>query len=791
MKVQNYGHIKSIDELHRYVEWLNKKDDPIGFDIETGYWGLDREKGAVQPHIEDSFIVGFSLTRDSRAARYVPLGHDYGPNLDPDEVWPIVKPTLEQTRIIAHNAKFEKRFCRTVDIELGIVGDSMLQAYVAAEFPEVGLKYMVERIFGHKMKEFKDLFPGISDADLKKVRFNTVEMTPEVVSYACEDAAWCLALHDRLNEYLVAQLPGVYRLELLIMEILCDMEDWGVSVDWPGIKGTREQIEPFLYHLKNELREVLSARVGRDLSDLNFGSPKQLREVLFDDMGLKPAKYTDKGAASTDNISLTKLSKQDEMVKQLLELREVENLHKRLIAWLDERPDKPRTRGSDGKVHASYSQTVVPTGRFSASEPAIQQLPKDWSWTLLDGSEFAGNYRDFLVPTPGRYFIGFDYSQIELRVIAGLAGEKQLLEAFKNGDDVHTLTAARMLGIRVEDVDPKKDRPIGKTMNFALIYGMGVKSLAARLGLSDERAQELYDNYFAQFPAITAWMAKARMLGGKHGYTESWLGRRAKVWAALATDHKTQSKAPRIYGNYPVQGGAADYMKLAMVKVMRKLKEENLWGNGVWMLMNQHDALEFEVDESLDPHYIMDMLRPVVEFDVPIFPPIESDWEFGYRYGSCWKFLPDMEVEKTEEGHWHPVGDAELSEHEIYLAPTGSDAVADMEGVLEMLDLEEEETDAQESLSMGRTIIVELEDMPTATGYPRFVEYLKSKPGFNTVIVRTPQGDVTPMKDGCGAELEDSARFKLYLGACKVYYPEEEISGYGLDLSHSAEVSST
>ena len=774
MTAKNYGSVQTIDGLKALVDALLEQKKPIGFDIETGYTGPDRIKGSLQ--IGSNIIVGFSLTNDPSWARYVPLAHDDGNNLDPVEVWPIVKPLLETLPVIAHNAKFEIRNMRAhTDIELAVMADSMLDAYVLSEWQSVGLKQLVKEIFGHEQTGLIELFEVVGMKLPKNkepmLRFNFLPSNhPEVVSYACEDAAWCLALYYHYHQRAVEERGAMQRLEHAIMQLMAEVESYGVAIDWEGLELARAQAELFVPEMEAEVKRRFSEWAKTDLSAVNLSSSAQMSKLLYETLGLSTTRMTKSGKMSSDAIAMEKLSKEYPTVKKLLELREAQNLARRIEKWL-----KEYRWAEDQRVRANYNQVQVTTGRFAANDPAIQQLPKVWRWITYgdfnplkeenqqlwaeysqpatNGKEYwTGNFRDFVVAAPGKYLLTFDFSQVELRVLAGVSQEPYLLNAFAKGIDVHTVTAALMLGKSVDQVDKKLDRPKGKTMNFALLYGMGIKSLAERMAVSVDEAKKLYDAYFREFSAVRDWMEKAKADGMLHGYAETPFGRRDTVWELVSSNPAIRNKAERKFVNSPIQGGAADYMKIAMVRARQALSDRGWWGREVMMIMNQHDSLSFEVDNSLSPEQVRDVLAPAVTFEVPNYPQIIADWELGQRWGSStpWKDEP-VEFDGT---HWKVVTD-EVSEE-----PIGS-------------------VDTMETTVSAETpvrIVVELSKMPTEDRFELFMDLVRATPGINSLCVRTPWGSDVEIPHTTGLTADDSGRVSLIFGGASVHEAAESVS---------------
>ena len=817
--MQNYGLVKSLDELKKLLDHLNQAVERgawLGFDIETGYSGPDRKKGALDVAWKAQFVSGFSISPHAGMARYVAVAHDVGPNLPEEVVWELMKPLLETAPIVCHNAKYEKMNLLILDkksrgprIDLNVQCDTMLASYVLSEWPRNGLKDLVEWNFGHKMSLITDLFPSLTAKQLDCLRFNVLELTPDVVSYACEDAAWTLALREKIDHRARADRRFMHQLEHSIMQVMTDVETYGIQVDFDSMKQAFLQAPGYVARMEKAVKDGFSELLGgADLSGLNLGSAQQLGKIFYEPppagLGLAPVKSSEKtGKPSTDAIALERLSRDIPPIKKLLEVREVNNLTRRLDKWLHEQGDFSH----DYRVHASYGQTIVPTGRFAANEPAIQQCPKDWRWTVEEpgfniwqddtsewdewcssrenGKDFwAGNFRDFIVAKPDFYLLTFDYSQIELRTLAGMSQEPALLKVFAEGGDVHTLTAAKMLGKPVEQVS-KKDRAVGKTMNFALIYGMGAKSLADRLALPLQRARELYDEYFAQFPSVAMWMQRTKETGKQQGYVETYFERKMTVWELQSDNRAIYAKAERVMGNYPIQGtGSGDIPKIAMVRAAQVLKAKGWWMSACTMVMNQHDSLSFEVSNDLDPEQVRALLEPAVVFDIPRFPQIVVDWELGQRWGSStpWK---ENKAPTWEDGQWKlvevlpstrsgPDGSGGRAEEPPSALPSGK-ALVPRHGLAE--ELASEPTAAHHepaSASSPCTLIVELPEQPVDSAVERFLDMLEACPGLNRVFLRTPGGEIE-LWDGTGIGMADQSRISLIFPGVKLAIPSEEI----------------
>ena len=1136
---RDYAAITTIEAAKALAEKLLKDNLTIGFDVETGYSGEPFPKRSVDPSHKDQFIVGFSITNSKSWARYIPLRHDgYEHNLNPREVWEIFRPVLEGLDMVAHHKKFEDKNLKMLPLHgdadkpicTKVGHDSMLDAYVLGQWKEVGLKFLSETILGVKQMTLGELFEielgkKLTANDMKKIRFNVLPVTQNVIDYACDDAALCLELHEFFGPLLEQEGPNpmlIHNLERYISYFMADMELEGVAVDWDLMELSAARHPKFSENYLKAVRNEFSYYTDTDMESLNFGSSTQMRKLLYTDMGLTVTRMTkskDNPQPSTDATALAALSKENEAVKKLLKYREIGVMGTRHKKWLTE-----TTHSWDKRAHASYNQTRVPTGRFSAADPAIQQLPKTWFWSvddrvkydkkmglynpenLVNGEDFwYGNFRDFIISAPGKYFLTYDVSQGELRVLAGVSQEKRLIEAFVNGEDVHTLTAAMMLGKEPEDVEDA-DRQIGKalpldegvltpqgwvemgslkvgdvvttpsgtakihgvypqegdreiyvvrttdggrtradgehlwethrglvtteelqpkdalptavfrpekpiacpmdpytlgvlicagtfgnptlqmeirtgdenilnlmkfpegvtvsmtkdrrskkiytvsggseksrkysnsstdglwrnpleavlcelglrtsydartqrrggvaaehkfipavvyhmsafdrmmvlrgimdargilnnsrsaevsftsprlaagvqelvwglggraavsrtrrnglglkgrnvakhtvilttettpfnnpylslkwqtypvfrtiesitkeykkaptqcialddgiglfvagdymvthnTMNFALLYQMGEKSLSETLAISKDRASELYANYFKQFTSVTMWMDEARRNGKSKGYAETFLGRRMPLWGLDSPSRGVRGAAERASVNYPIQGGLADIVKIVMLRSYKALEEAGLWGNGVMMVMNQHDALTFEVDNSLDPVYVRGLLAEAANLKFKGFPNFVIDWEMGTRWGSStpWNNEP---VFQDENGNWHvDKGDTKVEQKVIAEKPK----------------MTKTDTPVAPVLTEEKELHVATEQSPSRERLVEFFDLVKRNPGDTKVTLLAPGLTyVLPVKTSLS--VNDSARISLALNGAIVRVPENSAS---------------
>jgi DNA polymerase-1 len=798
--IRNYEAITSIEALAERTERVIQDQKPFGYDIETGYLGSDRDKGAI--HRSTAILVGISFTNSLDWARYVPLAHDAGGNLDNYQAAQLFWDMLSTGLGVAHNAAFELRhlskwFLQELadDPERGeqvraskgyfpIRSDSMVEAYLAADYPNFGLKFLTKEMFGHVQTELHELFSAdLKVKNRKAIRFNTLELTPQVISYACEDSIWCLAIHQRYYDKVKDRLLFTVE-KSIVQDVLPLMEDEGLVYDWTLMRRAADLLRDFRDRFNAEIMADLSDMSGAPVA-INLASPLQVRKTLYEGLGMKTTVYTDKTrdlepakrVMSTSDLALKKLASQFPVVKKILQWREQTKL---LGTYLD-KYETAYNIADDGRAHPSLLSAFVITGRFACSDPNYQQSPRKYHFDLAEakaaheageeppvGTCFKFNFRDAIKAPADHYILGFDLSQAELRAIAGEAQEHALLEAFENGDDVHRVTASLMLGVPLADVT-EEQRGVGKMLNFALLYGMSTKGLADRLNISMEEAQSLMDKYFAGLSAIAAYMTKQVRIGKEKNYVTSRFGRKMPIWEYLSENPYIRSKGDRACVNYPIQGAATgDYMKIAMVRVVHALKKAGLLDK-VKLVMNVHDALEFYVHKSLTPEEVIAVLKPAVVFDVPGWPTMKADWHVAKRWGS------PVDIEVHDDGSVTTKG-AKLEE----IVPS---IEIDEEGneIVELPEVDEK-TLREAARVGGRRVVITIEDMPTSEGWSQFKAFLARLPGGNRVSLVTPEGDIElPFETGLSAS-HLGAVSQLLPGA-RVEYVAEHVENLVGDLS--------
>ncbi|MEV3835380.1 DNA polymerase I [Aeromonas allosaccharophila] len=548
-------------------------------------------------------IVGVSFAVEPGKAAYVPFGHDYlGAPVQLSEAVVLgkLKPLLEDpTRLkVGQNLKYDRNVLLNHDIDLqGIAYDTMLESYVLnSTASRHDMDSLAKRYLGVETTSFED----IAGKGVKQLTFNQIELE-QAAPYAAEDADITLRLHQTLWGQLEA-VPGLAKvfseIELPLLPVLARMELLGTTIDPKLLHQQSQEIEVRLAELEKQAHELAG-------QEFNLSSPKQLGEILFTKLGLPIIKKTPKGAPSTAEEVLAELAETYELPRLLMEHR---GLAKLKSTYTDKLPlmIKPQT----GRVHTSYHQAVAATGRLSSSDPNLQNIPVR--------NEQGRRIRQAFIPSAGYKLVAADYSQIELRIMAHLSGDKGLLTAFAEGKDIHKATAAEVFGVALDAVTTDMRRS-AKAINFGLIYGMSAFGLAKQLGIGRAEAQKYMDLYFERYPGVLEYMERTRQQAEAQGYVETLFGRRLYLPDIKSRNAGLRKAAERAAINAPMQGTAADIIKRAMINVdswIRGIEDES-----IRMLMQVHDELVFEIREEKLEEYvaiIKEKMSAAAELHVPL-----------------------------------------------------------------------------------------------------------------------------------------------------------------------------
>ncbi|MEQ1488512.1 MAG: DNA polymerase I [Methylotenera sp.] len=597
---RNFETILSNEQLDTWLAKL-KAAELICFDTETT---------SLDPMTAK--IVGMSFSVEAGSAAYLPLKHDYfdAPDqLNFAETLAKIKPILENTNIkkVGQNLKYDCHVLANHGIALnGIAHDTMLQSYVFESHKTHGMDALAERHLGLQTIHFED----VAGKGAKQVGFNqvTVEVAAE---YAAEDADITLQLHEAMYPQIAAdaKLDYIYsQIEMPSSACLFTIERNGVLIDSAMLHAQSNEIGLKLIALENQAYELAG-------QPFNLASPKQLQEILFDKLGIKPTKKTPSGAPSTDEDVLQELALDHPLPKVLLEYR---GLAKLKSTYTDKLPKM--INAATGRVHTSYNQAVAITGRLASSDPNLQNIPV----RSVEGRRI----REAFIAPQGSHIVSADYSQIELRIMAHLSQDAGMLQAFANNEDIHRHTAAEVFGVERDAVD-NEQRRYAKVINFGLIYGMSAFGLAQNLNIERSAAASYIERYFARYPGVREYMQNTREIAKQKGYVETYFGRRLWVPEINSANGQRRAGAERAAINAPMQGTAADLIKLAMIAVDKWLKTEKL---ATKLIMQVHDELVLEVPDNeleLVKTMLPILMQNVAKLDVPLLAEvgIGNNWE--------------------------------------------------------------------------------------------------------------------------------------------------------------------
>ncbi|MGY3685580.1 DNA polymerase I [Vibrio coralliilyticus] len=585
---------ETILDQQAFNTWLDKlkASDVFAFDTETD--SLDYMVAN---------LVGVSFATEEGVAAYVPVAHDYldaPQQLDRDWVLEQLKPILEDDAQakVGQNLKYDASVLARYGIEMkGIKHDTMLASYV---YNSVGGKHDMDSLALRFLQHSCISFEQIAGKGKKQLTFNQIELE-QASPYAAEDADVTLRLHNRLlaNIEQDEKLKTIYEeVEVPLVPVLSRIERTGVLIDDMKLAAQSQEIALRLDELEQQAFEIAE-------QEFNMNSPKQLQAILFEKMGLPVVKKTPSGTPSTNEEVLQELALDYPLPKLILEYR---GLAKLKSTYTDKLPKmiNPET----GRVHTSYHQAVTATGRLSSTDPNLQNIP-------IRNDEGRRIRQAFIAPH-GYKIMAVDYSQIELRIMAHLSGDKALLDAFQQGKDIHAATAAEIIGVDIEQVSAEQRRR-AKAINFGLIYGMSAFGLAKQLGIPRGEAQQYMDTYFERYPGVMQYMEDTRSAAAEQGYVETIFGRRLHLPEIKSRNGMRRKAAERAAINAPMQGTAADIIKKAMLLVDEWIESQGQ--DRVKLLMQVHDELVFEVQESALAEIeskVQELMESAAQLDVPL-----------------------------------------------------------------------------------------------------------------------------------------------------------------------------
>ena len=587
---------ESILSMEQCKELLSSLHDSFALDIEATGKDPLRDR-----------IVGLALCREAGRAYYIPLSHSYEgapKQLDRGEVLRMASGILENPGIpkIGHNLKYDIGMLRQERVEVqGTLYDTMLASYlINPNKPDHSLEDVSFEYLSYRKKSFQEILA-------KKESFSDVTLE-DATLYAAEDAALAMELKGVLFERLKGEgLDTLYfDMEMPLIHVLIDMEEAGFKVDADKLNNMSKE-------LSREIESIQKRIYFLAGEEFNINSPKQLSKVLFHSLGLKPGKKTKTGF-STELSVLEDLAETHELPGEILNYR---SLSKLKSTYTDVLPDlvNPRT----GRIHTSFNQTVTATGRLSSSEPNLQNIPVRGEW--------GRRVRDAFIAGHGNLILSADYSQIELRILAHLSKDQGLIDAFMSGVDVHTRTASTLFGVAMDKVTSDMRR-VAKTVNFGVVYGISPFGLSGALTIAPADAKRYIDGYFEGHPGVKAYIEETLGEAKEKGYVLTMFGRRRKVPEIKSQNAITRAQGERLAINSPIQGTAADAIKIAMIRIRERFRRDKV---NVKMILQVHDELVFELPgDELDR--TIRIVRETMEGAVSLLVPLKVD----IGYGKSW-----------------------------------------------------------------------------------------------------------------------------------------------------------
>lgn len=638
---ESYALVSTEEQLTALIEELETAS-LIAVDTETE--GLAYE----------DLIVGYCFSTKPGTGYYVPVRHEQWDGircedqLDPRMVADRLRPVLERVPCVGHNVKFDMQALWKEGIDCNFVDDTLLMSKLFFNYRDNGLKTLVKTLLGHEMAGLESLFER---KGRQKPKILPATLTPErICRYAAEDANWTLQLRAKfLSMNPNIRKSALYKIEMKLLKVVGEMESTGIPVSMDFLKDNGALCQEYVDRIEKEILTDIRTRLRDPEYTVSFSSTKQLSKLLFQDLRLPILERTKTGAPSTGRETMAELAKLDPICRRIHTYRTMKKLDSTYLTGLQ------GSVGRDQRIRANFNQIGTETGRFSSSKPNLQNLPRtqdfylweptdifadvvsfyetanvlkrlgsDWAvWDagkekfvdtgilrdresgkplLFKGKRYGVDHgvlmevwtcptRDFVRATPGHYLVEADYSQIELRIMAGESKEPTLVQAYSSGDDVHRATAAIIFGVEPETVTDNQ-RQVGKTINFSLLYGAGADNVSKQLEISKDEAQELIDKYFRNLPNIGSWMDKVKAQASK-GYMVTKVGRVRHFPDVRSPIQKFRNKAEREAVNFMIQGAAADVMKFALVRLKSLLHKK--FGNKVRMISTVHDSVMLEV----------------------------------------------------------------------------------------------------------------------------------------------------------------------------------------------------
>ena len=565
----DFAEEKKIEFSRTLVDTTEKFEKMISELTDKTKIAIDTETTSVDPF--QAKLVGISLCGDEKQAYYIPVSHQLAENLPLKYVLENLQKTLRNKLIIAHNLKFDYQMLQENGWQIsGEVFDTMIAHYLLNPTKRHSLSACAFSEFGYEMTPISELI----GKGKKQISFDLVS-TSRAADYSATDANMTFRLHEIYRERLEkSSLLNLFEtIEMPLVFALAQMEKNGVKIDTKILAEISKTNQKKLAKLTKKIYEIAG-------SQFNLNSTQQLAKVLFEDLKIPPVKKTKTGY-STDVSVLEILAKDYEIARLLMEYRQITKLESTYVTALPKLIN-PKT----GRIHSSFNQTVASTGRLSSSNPNLQNIPVR--------REMGKEIRKAFVPeNENGVLLSADYSQIELRLLAILSKDEKMITAFRNREDIHAQTASLVFGKPISEVT-SDDRRFAKVINFGLIYGMGSYRISQELGISRKEAKQFIENYFAQFPTVRNYLDSCIANAKKYGFVSTIFGRKLYLPELKSSNKMRVKEAERVAVNMPIQGSAADIIKIAMINIHRKIKDSHK----IKMIIQVHDELVFEVEND-------------------------------------------------------------------------------------------------------------------------------------------------------------------------------------------------
>ena len=610
-KIDNkYFLINNSEELHKLISLIKK----------TGYFAIDTETNSL--NIEEAHLVGVSIAVNENSAYYIPINHK---NLEDNkrlkeqikesEIIKLLQPICNDPSIlkIGHNIKYDLRILEKYGLKLTSIADTMLLSYAVDNgVTKHNMDDLAYLHFNHTNIKFKELV----GSGKKEITFDFVEIS-KALDYAAEDALITLKLYEFLNNRVKNEKGNfVYsEIDLPLISVLSSIEKNGIKVNTKYLNQLSEEFQKDSLVLEKKIYKFAG-------KNFNIGSPKQLGEILFVDLSIQGGKKTKSGTFSTDSSTLSNLSDQGyEIASLILDWRELTKLKSTYTDALQNQATKNNSR-----VHTSYGVANTLTGRLSSNDPNLQNIPIRTN----NGRKI----RKAFICDPNKILMSFDYSQIELRLAAEISGDTNFIKAFKNNEDIHSSTASQIFNVRTEKLDSEMRRK-AKAINFGILYGISPYGLAKQLSVTNSEAKNYIEDYFNKYPKIKKYMDDQIQFAKTNLYVETMFGRRCNIKSINDKNFSVRGFAERQAINAPIQGTAADVIKLAMIELNKLITADDLDAK---ILLQVHDELIFEIDEA-NKESSIEIIKSVMEnvhlnfknFEVPLL----VDYGFGNNWGDA------------------------------------------------------------------------------------------------------------------------------------------------------------